>query len=438
MGLKRWQLALIHAAVAITLVPINSTLNRVMIKELGISATLVAIMASLPYLFSPVQVAIGAYSDRHPIGGLRRTPYILAGLLLCVSGLAIAPMVVFILPENLLLGLLLTMLTFGAWGMGYNLAAVSYLSLATELSGEKGRTRTVAVMWFVMIIGIILTAAGLSRLLEFYSPEALQRAFNLVAAVALGLGLLGMVGLEPRLSTSPAKMGEGAHVSWGDQLRLIWRNPQARLFFVYLSALLIAILGQDILLEPYAAEAFMLSVAATTRITSIWGACFLLALVAAAVLEPRLGKRRVAWAGAVIALLGFGLILGAGMISAVNVFYVGVILLGLGSGLATVSNLSLMLDMTTQQVGLYMGAWGMASALARILGSVLGGAVRDVITVVSQNALLGYGVVFGLQTALLGVSLILLRRIDVQTFRETSQRLSLDARAAILQDVDAG
>ena len=56
---KRLQLGLIHVAVAMTLVPINSTLNRVMIKELALSATLVAIMASLPYLFSPIQVAIG-------------------------------------------------------------------------------------------------------------------------------------------------------------------------------------------------------------------------------------------------------------------------------------------------------------------------------------------------------------------------------------------
>ena len=82
MFLKRLQLGLIHVAVAMTLVPINSTLNRVMIKELAISATVVAILASLPYLFSPIQVAIGAYSDRHPIFGLRRTPYILAGLVL--------------------------------------------------------------------------------------------------------------------------------------------------------------------------------------------------------------------------------------------------------------------------------------------------------------------------------------------------------------------
>ena len=61
---KRIQLGLIHVAVAMTLVPINSTLNRVMIKELAIPATLVAVMASLPYLLSPIQVAIGSYSGR--------------------------------------------------------------------------------------------------------------------------------------------------------------------------------------------------------------------------------------------------------------------------------------------------------------------------------------------------------------------------------------
>jgi BCD family chlorophyll transporter-like MFS transporter len=438
MGIKRWQLALIHAAVAVTLVPINSTLNRVMIKELGISATLVALLASLPYLFSPVQVAIGAFSDRHPIAGLRRTPYILAGLLFCVGGLAVAPMVVFILPENFSIGLLLLGLTFGAWGLGYNLAAVSYLSLATELSGERERTRTVATMWFLMIVGIILTAAGLSRLLAEYSPEQLQRAFGSVAVVALVLGLLGLVKLEPR-STMPSNQATPeVPASWGSQLRLIWHNPQARLFFVYLSALLVAILGQDILLEPYAAEAFNLPVAVTTRITSIWGTCFLVALLAATWLEPRWGKRRVAFLGAVTALLGFVLMIGAGLVASAQVFYAGVVLLGLGSGLATVSNLSLMLDMTTKSVGMYMGAWGMASALARILGSVLGGAVRDIILVVSQNALLGYGVVFGVQAMLLGLSIGLLRHIDVETFRTTSQRLTLGTRAAMMQELDAG
>src|SRR4030065_1745209 len=106
MFLKRFQLGLIHVAVAMTLVPINSTLNRVMIKELAISATLVALLASLPYLFSPIQVAIGSYSDRHPIFGFRRTPYILAGLILCVRGVVVSPQVAFLMADNSSLALL--------------------------------------------------------------------------------------------------------------------------------------------------------------------------------------------------------------------------------------------------------------------------------------------------------------------------------------------
>src|SRR3970040_2412887 len=123
MLIKRIQLGLIPVAVAMTLVPINSTLNRVMIKELAISATLVAILASLPYLFAPIQVAIGSYSDRHPILGLRRTPYILAGLLLCVVGVIFSPQVAFLMADNLGLGILAGIFAFGAWGMGFNLAS---------------------------------------------------------------------------------------------------------------------------------------------------------------------------------------------------------------------------------------------------------------------------------------------------------------------------
>ena len=118
MLLKRIKLGLVHVAVAMTLVPINSTLNRVMIKELAISATLVAILASLPYLFSPIQVAIGSYSDRHPFFGLRRTPYILVGLVLCVLGVVVSPWVAFLISENFGLGVLAGIVAFGAWGMG--------------------------------------------------------------------------------------------------------------------------------------------------------------------------------------------------------------------------------------------------------------------------------------------------------------------------------
>src|SRR4030066_922103 len=118
MTLKRIQLGLIHVAVAMTLVPINSTLNRVMIRELALSATLVAVLASLPYLFSPLQMAIGAFSDRHPLLGLRRTPYILFGILLCVAGVIISPWSAFRLAQGGASGILAGLLPFLAWGVG--------------------------------------------------------------------------------------------------------------------------------------------------------------------------------------------------------------------------------------------------------------------------------------------------------------------------------
>src|SRR5687767_3128685 len=414
---KRFQLGLIHVAVAMTLVPINSTLNRVMIKELAISATVVAILASLPYLFSPIQVAIGSYSDRHPILGFRRTPYILAGLILCVIGVIVSPQVAFLMADNFPLGLLAGLLAFGAWGMGYNLSAVSYLSLASELSGENERGKTIATMWFMMIASIILTAIGLSRMVDPYTPEALIRAFGVVAAFALFLGLLGLIKLEPRSNRLSRSASEAYTVR--QMTSAVTANPVARVFFIYLLLLLAAILGQDVLLEPFGAEAFGLTVTQTTRITSIWGTFVLLAIIMAGFLEGRVSKRLVAQLGNTGALLGFVVIVLSGILINQNIFYAGVTLLGIGTGLSTVANLSLMFDLTMPgMVGLYIGAWGFSNALSRLTGSVLGGVVRDVVTQVTGQALSGYLVVFSIEALMLFIAAFMLYRIDINAFKE--------------------
>jgi MFS transporter, BCD family, chlorophyll transporter len=430
---KRLQLGLIHVAVAMTLVPINSTLNRVMIKEFAISAFLVALLASFPYIFSPIQVAIGSFADRHPIWGRRRTPYILAGLLLCVAGVAISPLVAFTLNENFNLGLFVGLLAFGAWGMGYNLAAVSYLSLATEISGEKERGRTIAVMFVMMITGIIVTALTLSRLVDPYTPEALIRAFGIVAIAALILGLLGLFKLEER--SDPNKAPASKEYSWKEMGQAIYANRQARMFFWYLLILLAALLGQDILLEPFAAEAFHMPVSATTRITAIWGGCMLLTLVLAGFMENRVAKRTVARWGGSMALVGFLLIVWSGIANSTGIFYAGVLMLGAGTGLATVSNLSLMLDMTTPgNVGLFIGAWGMANAGSRLIGNLLSGGVRDLVTHFAHNVETGYIVVFSIEALMILVSLIMLSRIDVSAFRKDAARMSMVERTAMANE----
>jgi len=96
-----------------------------MIKELAISAALVAVLASLPYLFSPLQVAIGSFTDRHPLwvtGARLRSCWV------CCCVWRVSPSLPSGFPDGQqrLGGLALAALAFGAWGMGYNFATVSY------------------------------------------------------------------------------------------------------------------------------------------------------------------------------------------------------------------------------------------------------------------------------------------------------------------------
>lgn len=429
---KRIQLGLVHVAVAMTLVPINSTLNRVMINELAISAALVAVMASLPYLLSPIQVAIGSYSDKNPIAGYRRTPYILAGLILCVIGVAVSPQIAFLIADNFAIGVLVGVLAFGAWGMGYNLAAVSYLSLASEISGEEGRGKTISVMWFMMITAIIMTAILVSQIVEPYTPQALIRSFTLVAGIALFLGVLGIIGLEKR---SVRYEAEEERFTWVEMSHAVMDRPQSKLFFTYLVVLLTAVLGQDILLEPFAAQAFQMSVQQTTRITSIWGVFVLAAIIITGVLESRIGKKRIAAIGGWSALVGFILIIASGFMMSTNIFYLGLTFLGTGTGIATVSNLSLMLDMTIEtKVGLFIGAWGVANALSRLSGNLLSGFGRDIVSNLTGNPILGYVVVFSIFALFILISLLMLNRIDVNKFRDRVESTNIIERAAIAGD----
>ncbi|MEJ2485647.1 MAG: BCD family MFS transporter [Anaerolineales bacterium] len=436
MTTKRIQLGFIHVAVAISLVPFNSTLNRVMIKELALSTLLVAALVSLPYLFSPIQVAIGSFSDKYPLFGWKRSPYIALGLLFCVGGLMAAPATAYLIAENRGPGILLGILVFGAWGMGYNLASVSYFALATELSGENQRSRTIAVMFFMMIVSIIMTSLLLGNMLETYTPETLNRAFSLVGIIALGLGMIGLFRLEPRSAVANSGDQDQTH-SWKEMFATITSNKQATRFFWYLLLLLTAILGQDILLEPYGAEAFGLSVQATTRITAIWGVFFLISLALGAALEKKVSKIIQAKIGAVSGVVAFVLIVLSGQVGLLWLFYLGVVALGLATGLSTVSNLSLMLDMTSVgSVGIFIGAWGMASAIARLTGNLLSGAVRESFTVLLNNQVGGYNTVFIFEIIFLILSLVILRGVDVNLFQQNAEdQTSYLDRAVIASEV---
>ena len=126
--------------------------------------------------------------------------------------------------------------------------------------------------------------------------------------------------------------------------------------------------------------------------------------------------------GALVTAVAFGLIIVTGLAGSANAFMAAVFLLGLGGGLMTVSNLSLMLDMTVPQAaGLYMGAWGVANFAGQALGNIASGLLRDTTLLLTGNRLFGYAAVFSLEIVGLLISIWLLRRISVTEFRQDAK-----------------
>ncbi|MEI2776518.1 MAG: BCD family MFS transporter [Tetrasphaera sp.] len=412
------QFTLVHVGVAITAVPISSTLNRIMIADMQLSALLVGFLVAMPYLLSPLQILVGNWADHRPVWGYHRSPWILLGGLMASFGCYAAAHAVFLIPDNYALGVAAALLTFTVWGVGVNVASVSYLSLLSEESqGHTGwRSRTVSIMFTTMILTTIVTSIGLSRILDPFSEAALYTAFGVIWFIATFFVIFGAAGIEP---AAPDQARQNSADNPATALRALANNATAQRFFVYLLLVLISIHAQDVLLEPYGAEVLGMSVSATSRLTAIWGVGVLLTMVGGLPLVRRAGKKRAANIGAVVAAIGFGAIIVTGLLQQVNLFLVAVFVLGLGGGLMTVSNLSFMLDMTvTGAAGLYMGAWGVANFAGQSLGNISSGLIRDVAYNVTGSAIFGYVIVFGLEIAGLVVAMLIFRTISVAEFQE--------------------
>ena len=411
------QLALVHVGVSITVVPITSTLNRVMIADLQMPVMLVSVLVALPYLLSPLQILLGNWSDRHPAADYHRTPWILLGGLLAATGSYFTVHVAYLLADNFALGLWAAAIVFCLWGVGINAASVSYLSLVTDLADEEGRSRAVSIMWTAMILATIVTSLALSRMLTTFSKEALFTAFGAIWLVSVIFVLVGSYRIEPRASERSDRPAHSADDPM-QVLRLLALNPEARRFFLYLMLVLISIHAQDVLLEPFGAEALDMPIAVTSRLTSIWGAGLFITLLGGLLLVKRWGKKAGANLGASVAAVAFASIIATGLLGQSGLFMGAVFLLGLGGGLMTVSNLSFMLDMTVPQAaGLYIGAWSVANFAGQAVGNIISGMLWHLFFWLTGNPLMGYAAVFSLEIVGLLLAVWLFRSISVESFR---------------------
>jgi BCD family chlorophyll transporter-like MFS transporter len=85
---------------------------------------------------------------------------------------------------------------------------------------------------------------------------------------------------------------------------------------------------------------------------------------------------------------------------------------------------------------LFIGAWGMASALARLVGNLLSGVVRESVTALTDTVVSGYNTVFVIEIVLLFISLGILQGVNVSLFQKQADTdLPYLERAVIANEV---
>jgi MFS transporter, BCD family, chlorophyll transporter len=390
------RLTLFQVAGGMAMVMLVGTLNRVMIVELDVSATLVAALIALPVLAAPFRAFIGYSSDHHVSAlGWRRVPYIWWGSLLMFGGFAIMPFALLLLsgdgwgPHPLFFGRVGAVLAFLMVGTGVHITQTAGLALATDLAPPESRPRVVALMYMMQLVGMVGTGLVFGWLLRDFSATRLVQVVQGAAVVSAALHLIALWKQEAR---NPAlTTGAGRTDSFGTLWRRFAAAPRAKRFLWAVGLGTFGFTMQDVILEPYGAEVLAMNVSETTLLSAMTAAGGLAAFVLAArMLKGGFDPYRLAALGMLVGMLAFAAIVMAGPLQSKLVFQLGAVLIGFGGGFFAVGTLTAAMAFeTVAGAGLALGAWGAVQATSAGLGMGAGGIMRDIVGQLANTGALG-------------------------------------------------
>lgn len=406
------RLALFQVSVGMALVLLVGTLNRVLIVELKVPASLVAVMVAMPLVFAPFRALIGYRSDKHVSAiGWRRVPYIWMGSLVQFGGLAIMPFALLVLAgagqsasAPAWVGQVAAALAFLMVGAGLHITQTVGLALATDLAPVEDQPKVVGLMYVMLLAGMVFSALLFGYLLRDFSPGALIQVIQGAAVFTLVLNVVAVWKQEsiaaPRVAVQTDQDFAQAWSRFTDG-----ENAKRRLIAVGLGTM--AFTMEDVLLEPFGGEILNLTVGVTTALTATLALGGLAGFAwASRVLSQGFDPFRMAIWGTFIGIPAFLLVIGSALTGAVWMFVFGTLLIGFGAGIFGHGTLTATMNLAAKdQAGLALGAWGAVQATAAGVAVALGGIMRDLVAHVT-NSVTGYLSVYALEVVLLLITMV--------------------------------
>jgi BCD family chlorophyll transporter-like MFS transporter len=408
------RVGLVQACLGAVVVLMTATLNRVMVVELGLPASVPGVLVLLHFVVQLwLRPRLGFGADRSG----RRTAWIVGGVaLLAVSGVA-ASATTLLIEQSKPLGLAAAAVAFIFLGAGVSGAGTPLLAILAERVPEQRRSAAAATVWLMMIAGFIVTTVLASKGLAPYSHMKLVTVTAAVGLTCVVVTSLAVIGLDrgPRSATAeaatlgPAAVNRATGTSFSDALRGVLREPIARAFAVFIFLSMFAYSAQDLILEPYAGLVYGLSPKESTAISGMHQGGVLIGMLLCATLAMRVGTPRH-WAsvGCAISAVFFVALALSPLVGSVPLLRVILMGLGVANGAFAIGAISTMMTLTADggdhTSGLRMGIFGAAQAVGTGIGQFLGAAGSDVSRALLGGVTLGYGAVFGVEALMFTVA----------------------------------
>lgn len=381
-----FRIGLVQTAIGAIVVLTTSTLNRVMVIEIGLPALVPGLLVTAHYAVQVLRPRWGHGSD----GGRRRTPWIIGGMAVLAIGGALAAVATALMQANLPAGLALGLIAFLLIGVGVGAAGTSLLTLLAEHSSPARRAPAATIVWIMMIAGFAVTAISAGKALDPFTLQRLILVTSLVSLIAFVVASLAIVGIERRGAAAPQI--EKKSTDFKAAMRDVWSEPQTRRFTIFVFVSMLAYNSQDLILEPFAGIVFGMTPGESTQLGGVQHGGVLIGMIAMALLAWRVGRQSET---AENAMLRNGMIYGC-LASAVAMAAVGmggivgptwpirqvVFALGVANGLFAIAAISSMMALARQghsgREGVRMGLWGASQAIAFALGGLAGTIAVDV------------------------------------------------------------
>lgn len=399
----------------------SGVLNRVLISDLNLWATPVALLSALRYLLAPLSIWAGYRSDTRPIFGMHRLPYIWAGRLPMLLSLPLLPLVTVMLAADpgSILGWMLAVFSFVIYGVGTLISGSTFLALVRDSAPPARRGQALSIVQIFLIVSFPIAGIVYGRMMPVYDPATFWRITLTGMAIAGCCFFFSLLG-EERPGQAIVADDPGEQLPFRTLLREMWADRRTRLFFLFLALGATSAFAQDAVLEPFGGQVFALPAGETTMFNAYWGAGVVLSLIGTVILT----RRRQAHEQTATTVIGLALtalplaLLGFVALNKAQALLVPVLFLfGIGFGIYTIGAVSLLMAMTAdRRAGAYLGLWTIAQLLFRGIGVFLGGFVRDIAYLISGSYEIAYASVFFLETVGLLACIVIILKVDVPGF----------------------